>query len=412
MDRREQPLANSHYINKLNKIKILNIIRNQKSISRADISKISKISAPTVTRIVDSLINKEGLIREVGIGKSRGGRKPILMEFAAEDNYVIGIDVGRTHIDGILTNLNSEIMNEIRMETTLEEGYDSIIKRITEIIYELRNDPKIKGEKIFGVGLAVAGLINRVQNIVEFSPDFHWENVDIEKSLKKNCDLPIKFDNVTRVMALGELWYGIGKYVKNFIVINVGYGIGAGIIINEEPLYGPYGMAGEIGHITMDKSSNYLCDCGNYGCLEALSSGRAIADRMKSEIKAGKKTILTEWIDNDESLITAKLVATGAREGDELAKEIFDEAVEYLGIAIANIIDIFSTECVLIGGGVAREDDLIFENIRNHINKRSLRSNTKRVQLKGVTFGMNAATKGSVALILKEILNFNISNNI
>jgi glucokinase-like ROK family protein len=409
MDRREQPTANSNYINKLNKIRILSIIRNHKNISRADLAKESKISAPTVTRIVNSLTNKEGLIKEVGIGRSTGGRKPILVEFAAEDNYVIGIDIGRTHIDGVLANLNSEIINEIQLETNLEDGFYSIMKRISEIIFELRNDTRIKGKKIFGVGMAVAGLINRVQNIVEFSPDFHWENVDIEKSLQRNCDLPIKFDNVTRVMALGELWYGVGKYIKNFIVINVGYGIGAGIIINGEPLYGPFGMAGEIGHITMDKSSDYLCDCGNYGCLEALSSGRAIAHRMKSGIKAGKKTILIDWVDADESLITAKLVAKAAREGDQLAGEIFDEAVEYLGMAIANVIDIFSTECILIGGGVAQADDLVFEKVKEIVKKRSLRANIKRVQIKGVTFGMKSATKGALALILKEVLNLNLS---
>ena len=115
--------------------------------------------------------------------------------------------------------------------------------------------------------MAVAGLINREKNIVEYSPDFHWKDVDILAEMSY-IDIPIIFDNVTRVMALGELWYGVGNVLKNFIVVNIGYGIGAGIIVNGRPLYGPKGMAGEFGHITLEKNSSVQCEFGNFCFLE------------------------------------------------------------------------------------------------------------------------------------------------
>jgi glucokinase-like ROK family protein len=403
--------VSSRYINKLNKIQILNIIREKEQISRADISKISKISAPTVTRIVDHLIHSEGLVKEIGIGISSGGRRPTLVKFSAEDNFVIGIDLGKTHIDGVLANLNAEFITEIQIKANLENGFENIMDRTADIICELRNDPNVKGKKIFGVGMAVAGVINKRDNVVELSPDFQWENVNIKKYLKEKCDLPLIFDNVTRVMALGELWYGIGKKVKNFIMMNVGYGIGGGIIIEGEPYFGPFGMAGEFGHITMDKNSNHRCDCGNYGCLEALASGRAIADKMRDEIKKGKDTIIREWIGEDYSLITARLVADAARRGDKVAMEIFSEAVEYIGIAIAGLINLLSPEYVLIGGGVAQSGDLIFEKIREIVHHRSLKTKSKKVVVAGATFGMKAASKGAVSLILNEVINLNFSNN-
>lgn len=395
------------YINKLNKIKILNVIREEGPISRADLVKHTGISAPTVTRIVDSLIREEGLVREVGIGKSSGGRKPTLMEFAGLENFVIGIDLGTTHIDGVLSNLNAETITEIRVETRAEDGFDQIMNRTAEVISQLRKHSSVKKRKIFGVGMAVAGLINREENVVEFSPDFHWKNVDIKKTLKRKCNLPIKFDNVTRVMALGELWYGVGQKVNNFVVINIGYGIGAGIIIDGKPLYGEHGMAGEFGHIIMDKKSSYKCECGNYGCLEALASGRAIALRVKQEIKNGRQSILNELLNENQNGIDAFSVAEAARKGDKLCVEIFDDVAENLGLGIAGLVNLTSPEVVLIGGGVAQARDLIMDNIKDIVDKSTLRTKSRKVQILPVSFGLKAASKGAVALILNEVLKLN-----
>jgi glucokinase-like ROK family protein len=405
----KHPKGSPQYINKLNKIRIINIIREHNQVSRADISKISGISAPTVTRIVDTLINDTGLVREVGIGESSGGRRPTLVELASQENYVIGVDLGTTHIDGVLANLNAETIVDLRCETKIEEGFDNIIERVTDIICELRNNPKSKGKTILGVGLAVPGLINRYKNIIEVSPDLHWEYVDLKKILQQKCDLPLKFDNVTRVMALGELWYGIGDKSKYFAVINIGYGIGAGIVIDGHLLYGPYGMAGEFGHITMEKDSKHKCACGNFGCLEALSSGHAIAQRIKDAIKNGESSILANDYSNIDKIDT-KLVAQAARDGDALSKRVFDESVDYLGTAISGLINLISPENVLIGGGVSQADDLIFNRIENIVSKRTIKTRTRNITIKPVTFGINAATKGAVALILNEVLNLNFIN--
>ena len=400
------------FINKMNKIKILNLIRNSGEISRADISKLSDISAPTVTRIVDSLIHDEKLVKEIGAGESKGGRKPTLVEFSALDNFVIGIDLGKTHIDGVLANLNAQTIHEERVEMDLVDGFDSIIAKTGEMICRLKDHPKVKNKNIFGIGMAVAGLINRYKNIVEFSPDFHWENVDIRNALQNHTNLPIIFDNVSRVMALGELWYGIGHTTKNFVVVNVGYGIGSGIIIEGKPLYGPYGMAGEFGHIVMEKNSKYKCECGNYGCLEALASGRAIADRTKQAIKDGQRSVLSDLANGNIDTINAKLVANACREGDQLAKEIFTDAVDNLGVAISNVIDLLGPEAVLIGGGVSQANDLIFDRVKEVIRENTVKTRSRNVKILPVTFGPKSATKGAIALILNEVLSLRYSKTL
>ena len=404
---KNRPKGSPQYINRLNKIKILNSIRKNGQISRADLVKQTGISAPTVTRVVEDLINKEKLVKDVGIGISSGGRRPTLVEFAALDNFVIGIDLGTTHIDGVLANLNAEIIAETQVETHAEDGLEAIMLRTADIISKLRKNSLLKGKNIFGVGMAVAGLINRAKNIVEFSPDFHWENVDITKTLSSKCKLPIKFDNVTRVMALGELTYGVGQKVNNFIVVNIGYGIGAGIIIDGQPLYGQYGMAGEFGHMIIDKNSTCKCECGNYGCLEALASGRAIACKFINEIKNGADSILKKKYRRNPKGINAEVIADAARHGDKLAKLVFDEAVDHLGQAVASLVNLTSPEVILIGGGVAQAEDLIFDRLRQYVNSKTLRTKSRRVQIIPVTFGMKAATKGAVALILNDVLQLN-----
>jgi predicted NBD/HSP70 family sugar kinase len=209
-------------------------------------------------------------------------------------------------------------------------------------------------------------------------------------------------------MALGELWYGVGRDAKYFIVINIGYGIGAGIIIEGKPLYGPFGMAGEFGHMTMDKDSKVRCACGNFGCLEALASGHAIADKAIQEIENGHPSSLINKVNGNLKQINSRMVADAARHGDQLSQKIFEQAVEYLGSAIASIINLISPQMVLIGGGVAQAEDLIFERIRKIARERTVQTRTRNVKIQPVTYGQNAATKGAVALILNEVLNLNV----
>jgi glucokinase-like ROK family protein len=257
--------------------------------------------------------------------------------------------------------------------------------------------------------MAVAGLINRKRNLVEFSPDFHWHEVDVIAELSSKHNVPIIFDNVTRVMALGEMVYGIGKDTRNFICVNVGHGIGAGIVMKGKPLFGPTGMLGEFGHLTLDKDSEVQCDCGNFGCLEALASGQAIAQTARVAMENGTSSILKDLSGGDPSVITAKMVVDAAKEGDTLAWSVFDRAAEYLGIGIAGLINLLGPETIVIGGGVAQAGDILFEKVRKTVNARSLKKISKDVQIVPARFGTKAAVMGAVALVLDQVLNLNLA---
>lgn len=393
------------YINRLNKIEVLELIRESDEISRAEIVKRTNLSAPTVTRIVDSLINDQ-LAVMVGEGYSTGGRPPKLVRFDGTNNFVIGIDLGSTSIRVGISNLEGAIISEIETPTDLAGGVEKVVIQLADLIDRLIERSKVSEAKIMGAGLAVAGLINSQTGVVEYSPVFDWKKVDLKQLLKKHIYLPIYYDNVSRVTALGEYLYGIGKEHKNFICVNVGYGIGAGIIINGVPFFGSKGYSGEVGHIVLDRSSQYVGKDGIRGCLEALSSGYGIAEIAKIRLRNGEKSILLEQLKGDLDSITAKEVIEAALQGDPLSEEIFDDAMRYLGIGLDSLMKLFNPEAVVVSGGLTRVGQVFFDKLRKYTFQHNMDTLSEEVHLLPSSFADDATLIGALSLIISKILKF------
>lgn len=401
---------NATYINRLNKIKVLELIRKERSISRADIAKAARLSSPTVTRIVDSLINNEKLVIDVGLGASDGGRPPNLVSFASQARFIIGVDIGRTNISAALADLDAKIVQEMEEPTNADEGYTKVVDHVAAIIEKLIAASGVDRNAIMGVGLAIGGLMNKNHSTIEFSPDFHWRNVDPAKHIAGLVNLPVMIDNVTRVAAIGELHYGIGEKYRNFICVNIGYGIGAGIILDGMPFYGSHGVSGEFGHIMVSKDNDSLCHCGNHGCLEAIASGYGIAETVKKRLGKGESFKAFRKKDGMAG-ITAEAVVEAAKNGDPLSCEVIGEAMDYLAIGIVNLITLFDPEAVILCGRVALAGDIIIGPIRAAVESRSINVNRSNIPIGLATFGARAALMGSIALILNEVLNLKLVAN-
>lgn len=393
-------------MNKINKRQVLAVIREEDEISRAEIVKRLGLTPPTVNRILTQLIS-DGFVDYVGHGKSGGGRPPMIVKFNGKDNYVIGIDIGATTIRGVLSNLDAEFIMEIQDSTKLKGGEDAVLEQIFSIVERLQSRKNLDKSKVLGIGIGVPGLIDRKNGMVDFSPDFGWKNFEFERRLKERISLPILFDNSTRLMAVGEKKYGKGIMLKDYIVINVGYGIAAGIVVNGKVVSGSRGYAGEFGHIVIDQQSDVKCDCGGKGHLEALASGRRIAELGRILVKKNQAPALKKMAGGDINNITAKLIASLANEGDEKALEIFNSALEYLSIGIVNLINLFDPEKVLVGGGVALNGDYFFNVLNKYVNRKMMSS--KIVPIEPVSFEKNATLIGACALVLEGVLNFDIS---
>lgn len=393
-------------LHRANKKVLLNLIKEKGEISRSELSKITGLTPPSITRIVNELVYNENLAEYIGTGKSNGGRPAMIVKFKNRGNYIIGIDLGATYIRGGLVDLNANFIYEIQIPTEINKGYSSIIEKVINVIEKLQSR-KEENEKIWGVGIGVAGLVDNKTGIIESSPDFGWTNIDFRKGLQGKLKLPFFYDNSTRLMALGELKLGTKPNLKNFAVINVGYGIASGLVIEGALAKGYSGFAGEFGHISVDTNSSIQCHCGMYGCLEALASGHRIADLGKKVLEGNNSQTLSKLCNGNPEFVTAELVAKGAKMGDKACLKIYDEITEYLAKGIGIISNLLNPQIIYLGGGVSLNGQFLFDLICDKKSKYFLKPNAD-IPILPTTFGEQATTIGAVALVLEKILNIEL----
>ncbi len=355
---------------------------------------------------MEGLIN-DNLVVMVGDGNSTGGRPPKLLKFDGSHDYVIGVDLGSTSIRGAISDLDGRFITEIETPTDLEGGFEKISLQVVKLIEKLIFRSKIGEEKVLGIGLAIAGFIKAESGMVEFSPVFNWRKVNIKSELGKHIKLPIFCDNVNRVTALGELVYGVGKKHTNFICVNAGFGIGAGVIINGKPYSGSRGFAGELGHLVVDSESEYVGKGSIRGSFESLASGYGIAEAAKRKLQnQSKHSEIVVKVKGDLEAITAKTVIDCAKKGDSLALEIFDEAMGYWGIGLDVLIKLFDPEVIVIAGGLIRSGNIFFDSLKKSVEKNRLEEVDDLPIILPSSFGRDATITGALSLVISKVLRF------
>lgn len=389
-------------LHKVNKKLILNLIKSHGEISRSQVSSITKLTPPTVTKIIEELVTEDNLVEYSGIGNSSGGRPPVVVRYNGNKNFIIGIDLGATFIRGALMDLNANFVSEIQIPTELNNGLDDIIDRLVSMIdrFVKRNTA---GSKIWGVGIGVAGLVERSTKKIAVSPVFGWENLDLMKRLKERITLPVFIENSTRLMALGELNFGEHSTVSNFAIINVGYGIAAGLVLEGRLIKGEFGYAGEFGHITVDTHTDVVCSCGKKGCLEAMASGKRIADLGIAHYHEKEGAFIRSMTENNPALVTAKLLGQAYKKGDVLARKIYNQTTEYLAQAIGSLANLLNVAEVYIGGGVSLNGAFYLDLINEKVKKYLLPPNIN-IKILPSTFGEQATTIGAACMVLERIL--------
>ena len=311
--------------------------------------------------------------------------------------YSIGVDVGGTNIKIALVDKTGSIVYSDTVPTRAEMGYEYTINNMKKAISDLIAQTKVAKEDISGIGFGFPGQIDCDNGVVLLAPNIPgWVNVPIAKIIEKEFSIPVKVDNDVRCAALAELNYGAGKGTQNLICITVGTGIGSGLIINGKIVRGAKNVAGEIGHIKLQMHDGPLCGCGDTGCLEAFASGPAIVAMAQEYILGGKSTKYRELANPD---ITPYIVAEAAKQGDVVAKRIFEIIGEYIGIGLVSVINLLNPEKIVIGGGVADAGELLFAPIRRTIEQRAMPIQAKSVQVVHAELGNTAGVIGASLLI-------------
>jgi glucokinase len=376
----------------INRSAILEIIRRESPISRSTIARRLDVSLPTVMRIVDQLVD-EGLVQSHGDSEWSGGRRRPLLEFNGDGFVVLGVDLGGTKMYGAISNLCGKIIDELdigRHGTTGEESYN----RLVTLIDTLLASPKLQERKVRGIGIGAPGITWHKEGIVKWAFTLNWQDFPLKDRLSERYGLPIIVDNDVNLAALGELWFGAGQNTQNMILIAIGTGIGAGIIINRALYRGSREASGEIGHMVPGGEflgKNYL----DFGALESVASGSGIAERARSVLQSNHHPLSGDKI-------LAEDVFEAARKDQDWAWKIINEVVDYLAIAIANLSVSFDPDLIVLGGGVARSADLLVEPILRRIEI-AIPTPPKLVVSK---LGLRAAAMGAVTNVLHNTDNY------
>ncbi|MGD8752213.1 MAG: ROK family transcriptional regulator [Anaerolineales bacterium] len=391
-----------------NKLVVLDLIRfTPGGISRADLARKIGLSRSAVTSIVNDLLAGK-LVRESENGPATGGRRPILLEINPLFGYVVGIDIGATHLGMVLTDLSAHVLNESEVPFDVARDPETCFAEVDAELRKLCNTHGLSICDLTAIGLGVPGPVIAEAGMLIDPPLMpQWDAHPIKSRMEEKWGCPVSLNNDAELGALGEWAYGAGRGECNLVYIKVGTGVGAGLMMDGRIYLGATGSAGEIGH-SMIKDHGPLCSCGNRGCLEAMAGGKAIAERAKRAVSQGQRTqlITIQPIEN----ITARDVAVAARMGDLLAQEIVTEAGEYLGIAIANLINLINPSVVVVGGGVAQMGDLLLEPIRYTAEKRSLQAASQAARITTAVLGRRSTSMGAVAQALTVALYQKVDN--
>ncbi len=315
-------------------------------------------------------------------------------------NRFLGIDLGGSTIDAALVNGYGHIHRHRKVATHAEEGPRKVVQRIVELARALLKDAGLRLNQVQGVGIGAPGMIDLSRGLVRFSPNLPgWKDIPLRRDLRNALKRPVEMDNDANVAAFGEHWHGAGQGYENVIVYTLGTGVGGGIILGGEIYHGSRDAAGELGHTTV-LPEGPLCGCGNRGCLEALSSGTAIA-RAGAEALADPATAggpLAVLSGGRPEAVTAKLVFEAAYQQDAAALRVVRSAAAYLGICIANLLNLLNPQLVVIGGGVAGAGDILFRPIREEVARRALPVTRKGVRIVAAKLGDRAGVIGAAAL--------------
>jgi len=335
--------ADRFLIRSINQSILLNLVRGHAPISRPQLAMLSGLSQATVIKITNNLIDRH-LILEEEYAESTGGRRAGLLEINPEGAFAVGLMAQPTSLTAVILNLNSDPVYSQQWDIAMRDNYPQAIDLVAQCLEELFSKSGISREKIIGVGLGMGGLIDAENGCCVDSWIMNWQNVEISRPLEDRLRIPVFLDNDINCLAIYEKLFGQGQPYHHFLVVAVGRGVGLGIVINDDLYRGASGGAGEFGH-TAVTTEGRLCACGNSGCLETYVSDAGIVKNYLEYVRSN-----TYSLEMGVQELTTHEVLGLARNGDEAAKAAFHRAGILLGVSLANLVNIFNPECVVLSG--------------------------------------------------------------
>ena len=386
------PRSTTRDLRNSNRRRVLETLYFGAPMTRLELSAQVGLSPATVTNVIADLIG-EGLVLEMGTLDSGGGRPSIALGVNPSYGSFVGVDVGETHVHCELFDFTLRPREHLRFDLTHSDATPALVReRITQGVRTLLAENKLSAKEVKGIGVGVPGIVDRAGHVSILAESWHWEQVPLKRQLEVDLALPIHLDNGAQSMALAELWFGAGQSVDDLVVVLLGTGVGAGILTGRKLYRGTSNSAGEFGH-TCVAVKGWRCRCGGRGCVEAYVGAPGILRRWRGQ-------------DGTADQVTAVETLRAAFEaGDAQAQTTLNEVAEYLGVGLANLVNLINPQRIVLGGWVAELlGDALLPEVRGVVERQALRLPYSSVEVVLSSLQREAVSKGAAALALEDFL--------
>jgi predicted NBD/HSP70 family sugar kinase len=363
-------------------------VRRAGSISRAELARQSQLSAPTVSAIVDSLL-KRGIVVEITTAPSSGGRPPVLLSVDPKAGYVVGIKLRGDGVTTVVCDLDAQIVSSNERYVPLVGDPMAALDAIEEETRRALRDAAVPASKVLGVGVGLSGVIDSTAGVCRFSHLLQWHDVELAAPLRRRMGLPVWVENDVNTLAVAEKWAGDAHTASNFVTLSVGRGIGLGIVVDRSLYRGSHGAGGEFGHMIVEPGGP-RCECGRFGCLEAMVGEGALRRRV-GERKGHD-------VSREELLMLVEM-------GDSAALDIVDSAGRKLGLAVANMVTLLNPELLIICGEGTALGSAFIDPIVSSVREQTFADLGRQLEIKIQSWGDEAWAVGAATLVLRESFN-------
>jgi len=377
-------------LRRLNRLRVIDALRDEGLISRAEIARRTGLSRSTVSSLVSEL-QADGLVVErsepAAAHGDQGGRPPILLSFDASAGVAVGIDFDHHHLRVAVSDLSSRILAEreqgLDTDHLAHEGLDAA----AELVSELLAEAGVETSQVIGAGMCLPGPIHRPSGVVGSTAILPgWVGVAAAEEMHRRLDLPILVDNDANLAALAEAAFGAGRDAKDLVYLMISSGIGAGLVLNGRLYRGAEGLAGELGHVLVD-ADGPVCRCGNRGCLETIAGTDALAELLRRSHGDG---------------LDGRAIVRMAREGDLGCRRVIADAGRAIGKAAATLVNVLNPELLIVGGDLSDAGELLLDGVRESLERSALPTAAQAATVVAGSLGDRAEVLGAIALVLSE----------
>ncbi|KAA3655828.1 MAG: ROK family transcriptional regulator [Chloroflexi bacterium] len=397
-----QKTADHAYVRKLNTATILNLLRTTAPVSRAELAKQTGLNRSTVSSIVNQLLQND-LVRETELQREGVGRPGMSLTLNPDGGAAIGVELGVDFISVVVSDLLAQVRWRVYVDVDASLGQAVIVNRAEAIIDEVLAETAVSNLPIFGIGVGVPGLVDVQSGVIKLAPNLQWQDVPIKSMWQERFQLPVHVENEANAAALGEHYFGVAKETNDFIYLSAGVGLGGGIMLQGQLFRGSGGYAGEIGHMTIDVDGA-LCSCGRRGCWETVVGPRAVERLIRTQIREGADSLLTDMAQGNVETITFDQIVEAAHQGDAVAESALQKVAVSLGIGIANLVNVFNPEMIVLGGRLRLAGELITPTIAQTVQQNSLQHPLDNVKFANSAHGAEACVMGAIALVMDNVL--------